>query len=89
MAAPGKSDMQAKQERDSEIRATIARLKSQGKIKRKNVNGDVETSPEDSAMLEAEAFFNKPSPSVKFQERMAEIERMKKAEEDEETKQDD
>mmetsp|Transcript_24130 Transcript_24130/g.39553 ORF Transcript_24130/g.39553 Transcript_24130/m.39553 type:complete len:160 (-) Transcript_24130:47-526(-) len=86
MAAPGQSDEQAKQERDAEIRATIARLKSKGKIKQKNSDGTEETA-EDSAMREAEAFFNKPV-SSRIQERMAEQNRVKEAEE-EEMKQDD
>lgn len=69
MAAPGKSDELARKERDEEIRAKIAKLKSQGKMNK----GE---SAEDSAMLEAEAFFNKPSPMKKFQERAAERERL-------------
>jgi len=72
MAAPGKSEEQAKQERDAEIRNKIAKLKRDGKIK----NADGTKSAEDSAMLEAEAFFNKASPVRKFQERMAERKRI-------------
>ena len=86
MAAPGQSEQQAKQERDAEIRATIAKLKSKGKIKQKNSDGTEETA-EDSAMREAEAFFNKPV-SSRIQERMATLKRAKEAEE-EERKQDD
>lgn len=66
MAAPGKSDEQARKDRDEEIRAKIAQLKSQGRMKDR----------EESAMVEAEAFFNKPSPVKKFQERLAERERL-------------
>ena len=69
MAAPGKSDELARKERDEEIRAKIAKLKSQGKMKKG-------VSAEDSAMLEAEEFFNKPSPVRKFQERAAERKRL-------------
>jgi len=71
------SDAQRKNERDSEIRATIARLKRQGKLKNQNNDdGGKELSPEDSAIQEAEAFFNKPSPIKKFQERKAERDRI-------------
>eukprot|EP00580_Thalassiosira_gravida_P000830 CAMPEP_0201607416 /NCGR_PEP_ID=MMETSP0492-20130828/6519_1 /ASSEMBLY_ACC=CAM_ASM_000837 /TAXON_ID=420259 /ORGANISM="Thalassiosira gravida, Strain GMp14c1" /LENGTH=188 /DNA_ID=CAMNT_0048071983 /DNA_START=6 /DNA_END=572 /DNA_ORIENTATION=- len=69
MAKPGKSDEQIKQERDAEIRATISRLKSQGKMK--NADG-TKMSAMDSAMDEAEAFFNKPSPFKKYEARLAE-----------------
>ena len=67
---------------------TIAKLKSKGKIKQKNSDGTEETA-EDSAMREAEAFFNKPV-SSRIQERMAAaaLKRAKEAEE-EEMKQDD
>lgn len=65
------SDAQRKNERDLEIRATIARLKRQGKLKNQK-----ELSPEDSAIQEAEAFFNKPSPMKKYQERKAERDRI-------------
>jgi hypothetical protein len=58
-AAPGTSDDQRKQERDAEIRAKISKLKREGKMK--NADG-TKQSAEDSAMLEAEAYFNKASP---------------------------
>eukprot|EP00547_Thalassionema_nitzschioides_P015842 CAMPEP_0194242870 /NCGR_PEP_ID=MMETSP0158-20130606/8274_1 /TAXON_ID=33649 /ORGANISM="Thalassionema nitzschioides, Strain L26-B" /LENGTH=96 /DNA_ID=CAMNT_0038978043 /DNA_START=191 /DNA_END=481 /DNA_ORIENTATION=- len=89
MAAPGKSEEQAKQEREAVIRSKIAKLKSQGRFK----NADGTQSVEDSAMLEAEAFFNKPSPLKKFEKRAAERKERKKlqaeelaAEDDEERK---
>ncbi len=69
-AAPGMSDERRKQERESEIRSTIAKLKRQGKMKNKDGTGAL--SAEDSAMLEAEAFFNQASPVRKFEEKVAE-----------------
>ena len=75
MAMPGMSEEQRKLERDNEIRQKIAKLKSQGKMNKTNKDGTKE-SPEDSAMAEAEAFFNKPSPAKKFElRRKAEKER--------------
>ena len=50
-----------------EIRSKIARLKSEGRMKNKD---GTKNSSEDSAMQEAEAFFNKPSPFKKFEERV-------------------
>lgn len=85
MAAPGKSDEIVKQEREAEIRSKIAKLKSQGKFK----NKDGTQSAEDAAMLEAEAFFNKPSPIRKFEKMAAERERIKEAEAKEQQKQND
>lgn len=77
MAAPGMSDAQRKNERDFEIRATMAKLKREGKLKNNNNDdGGKQLSPEDSAIQEAEAFFNKPSPFKKFQERKAERDRI-------------
>ena len=64
------SDERRKQERESEIRSTIAKLKRQGKMKNKDGTGAL--SAEDSAMLEAEAFFNQASPVRKFEEKVAE-----------------
>ena len=75
MAMPGMSEEQRKLERDNEIRQKIAKLKSQGKMGKTNKDG-IKESPEDSAMAEAEAFFNKPSPAKKFElRRKAEKER--------------
>ena len=74
MAAPGKSDDIARNERNDEIRLKIAQLKSQGKLLK---NG------EDAAMVEAEAFFNKPSPAKKFQDRIAERKRLAQLEAEE------
>lgn len=71
-AAPGMSDERRKQERDSEIRSKIAKLKREGKIK----NKDGTRSAEDSAMLEAEAFFNRSSPVRKFEHKLAERKRL-------------
>ena len=72
MAAPGMSDDQCKQERDAEIHAKISKLKREGKMK--NADGTKKLA-EDSAMLEAEAFFNKTGPVKKFEPRMAERKR--------------
>ena len=87
MAMPGMSEEQRKLERDNEIRQKIAKLKSQGKMNKTNKDG-IKESPEDSAMAEAEAFFNKPSPAKKFElRRKAEKERealLLKEEEEEE-----
>ncbi|KAI2509323.1 hypothetical protein MHU86_5076 [Fragilaria crotonensis] len=69
-AAPGMSDERRKQERESEIRSTIAKLKREGKMKNKDGTGAL--SAEDSAMLEAEAFFSRASPVRKFEEKVAE-----------------
>jgi hypothetical protein len=75
MAMPGMSEEQRKAERDNEIRQKIARLKSQGKMTKTNKDG-IKESAEDSAMAEAEAFFNKPSAAKKFElRRKAEKER--------------
>mmetsp|Transcript_41135 Transcript_41135/g.41836 ORF Transcript_41135/g.41836 Transcript_41135/m.41836 type:complete len:166 (-) Transcript_41135:380-877(-) len=83
MAAPGfKSEAQRKQERDSEIRAKIAMLKREGKMKTTNKETGQEESQEDSTIKEAEAFFNKPSPLQKFAARQAERERKEKEEEE-------
>jgi len=77
MAAPGMSEAQRKNERDNEIRAKIAKLKREGKMKSRDKDGVVEEgqSQEDSTMKEAEAFMNKPSPLKKFAERKAARER--------------
>jgi hypothetical protein len=77
-AAPGMSDERRKQERDAEIRSTIAKLKREGKIK----NKDGTRSAEDSAMLEAEAFFNRTSPVRKFEQKLAERKRLASVAED-------
>ena len=66
MAMPGMSEEQRKAERDNEIRQKIAQLKSQGRMTKTNKDG-IKESAEDSAMAEAEAFFNKPSPFKKFE----------------------
>jgi hypothetical protein len=66
MAMPGMSEEQRKAERDNEIRQKIAQLKSQGRMTITNKDG-IKESAEDSAMAEAEAFFNKPSPFKKFE----------------------
>jgi hypothetical protein len=66
MARPGQSEEQAKQERENEIRSKIASLKKAGKFKKSN--------PEETMMLEAEAFFNKESPIKKFERRKKERE---------------
>jgi hypothetical protein len=65
MAKPGMSDERARQEREAEIQGKISRMKREGKMK--NKDGTTQ-SAEDSAMLEAEAFFNKPSPRLKFEQ---------------------
>jgi Skp family chaperone for outer membrane proteins len=79
-AAPGMSDERRKQERDAEIRSKIAKLKREGKMK----NKDGTRSGEDSAMFEAEAFFNRTSPVRKFERKLAERKRLASlAEEDE------
>jgi hypothetical protein len=70
MAAPGMSEERRKQERDAEIRAKISKLKREGKM---NKDGK---SAEESAMLEAEAFFSKPSPVRKFEAWTAERKRV-------------
>ena len=77
-AAPGMSDERRKQERDAEIRSTIAKLKREGKIK----NKDGTRTAEDSAMLEAEAFFNRKSPVRKFEQKLAERKRLASEAED-------
>lgn len=73
MAKPGMSDERARQEREAEIQSKISRLKAQGKMKNKDGTA---LSSEDSAMLEAEAFFNKPSPSRKWERSVAERKRV-------------
>jgi len=80
MAMPGKSENQIKMEREQEIFRKLAKLKSEGKM----VNKDGTKSAEDSAMIEAEAFFNRESPLRKFERKMAERKRL--AEEAEELK---
>jgi hypothetical protein len=69
---PGKSESELKMEREQEIRCKMAKLKREGKM----VTKDGRTSTEDSAMLEAEAFFNQESPVKKFQRKMAERKRL-------------
>jgi hypothetical protein len=64
MAKPGMSDARARQEREAEIQSKISRMKREGKMKNKDGTAQ---SAEDSAMLEAEAFFNKPNPRLKFE----------------------
>jgi hypothetical protein len=70
MAKPGMSEERARQEREADIQSKISKLKSQGKFKNKDGGG--KQSAEDSAMLEAEAFFSKPSPLRKFEKNQAE-----------------
>jgi hypothetical protein len=69
MAKPGMSDERARQEREAEIQSKISRMKREGKMKNKDGTAQ---SAEDSAMLEAEAFFSKPSPLRKFEKSQAE-----------------
>jgi hypothetical protein len=69
MARPGQSEAQQKQDREDEIRATLARLQRDGKLKSQQDGGD----PSDSMISEAEAFFNPPeSPLQKFARKTAE-----------------
>jgi hypothetical protein len=69
MARPGQSEAQLKQEREDEIRATLARLQRDGKLPSQKGGGD----PSESIMKEAEAFFNpKESPLQKFARQTAE-----------------
>ena len=75
-AVPGMSDERRKQEREAEIRSTIAKLKREGKMKSKGSATGGSLSEEDSAMLEAEAFFNRASPVRKFEEKVAERRRI-------------
>jgi hypothetical protein len=70
MAKPGMSEERARQEREADIQSKISKLKSQGRMKNKDGGG--KQSAEDSAMLEAEAFFSKPSPLRKFEKSQAE-----------------
>jgi hypothetical protein len=69
MAKPGMSEERQRLEREAEIQSKISKLKSQGKMKNKDGTAQ---SAEDAAMLEAEAFFSKPSPLRKFERSMAE-----------------
>ena len=73
MAKPGMSDERARQEREAEIQSKISRMKREGKMKNKDGTAQ---SAEDSAMLEAEAFFSKPSPLRKFEKSQAERKRL-------------
>jgi hypothetical protein len=73
MAKPGMSEERARQEREAEIQSKISRMKREGRMK--NKDGTAQSS-EDSAMLEAEAFFNKPSPVRKFERIVAERKRV-------------
>jgi hypothetical protein len=68
MAMPGQSEEQRRQEREMEISEMVSKLKSQGRM---NEKGE---STEDSAMLEADEFFNKESPLKKFQRKKLERE---------------
>jgi cell division protein FtsB len=69
MARPGQSEAQQKQEREDEIRATLARLQRDGKLPSQKGGGD----PSESMIKEAEAFFNpKESPLQKFARQNAE-----------------
>ena len=63
MAKPGQSDAQQRQERENEIRSTLAKLKSAGRVANGKKGGDLSQSMVD----EAEAFFNKESPVRKFE----------------------
>mmetsp|Transcript_2085 Transcript_2085/g.3186 ORF Transcript_2085/g.3186 Transcript_2085/m.3186 type:complete len:153 (-) Transcript_2085:318-776(-) len=76
MARPGQSEAQQKQEREAEIRAKLAQLKSAGKMK----GGTAE-----STMAEAENFFNQESPVRKLERRIKE-QKQKEAEEQERLK---
>jgi hypothetical protein len=69
MAKPGMSEERARQEREAEIQSKISRMKREGRMK--NKDGTTQ-SAEDSAMLEAEAFFNKPSPRLKWEKSVEE-----------------
>jgi hypothetical protein len=73
MAKPGMSDERARQEREAEIQSKISRMKREGRMKNKDGTAQ---SAEDSAMLEAEAFFSKPSPLRKFEKSQAERKRV-------------
>ena len=79
MARPGQSEEQAKQERENEIRSKIASLKKAGKFKK--------TNPEETMMLEAEAFFNKESPIKKFERRKKEREQRERDQKEQEQQQ--
>jgi hypothetical protein len=87
MAAPGMSEERRKEERDAEIRATISKLKRDGRMQ-KNKDG-TQQSAEETAMLEAEAFFSKPSPVRKFEAWTAERKRVLEAEAEAERKRQD
>ena len=63
MAKPGQSEAQQRQERENEIRSTLAKLRSAGKVANNKNGGDLSHSMVD----EAEAFFNKESPVRKFE----------------------
>lgn len=63
MVRPGQSEAQQRNEREEEIRQTLAQLKSSGKMKGATAK---------SMMEEAENFFNRPSPVRKFEKQVRE-----------------